>query len=80
MLTVDELWTRFPGESQIRHELIGGEHFVTPNRSRAINFSLAGSISRLSRTCGRTQTVDRSSACRSTLFCLPTTWSRLTSS
>jgi Uma2 family endonuclease len=31
MLTVKELWTRFPGEYRIRHELIGGEHFVTPN-------------------------------------------------
>ena len=31
MLTVTELWTRFPGEWRIRHELIGGEHFVTPN-------------------------------------------------
>jgi Uma2 family endonuclease len=29
MLTVNELWTRFPGEWRIRHELIGGEHFVT---------------------------------------------------
>lgn len=31
MLTVNELWTQFPGEWRIRHELIGGEHFVTPN-------------------------------------------------
>lgn len=31
MLTVAELWTRFPGEYKIRHELIGGVHFVTPN-------------------------------------------------
>lgn len=30
MLTVSELWNRFPGEWRIRHELIGGEHFVTP--------------------------------------------------
>lgn len=30
-LTVNELWTRFPGEYKIRHELIGGVHFVTPN-------------------------------------------------
>ena len=30
MLTVNELWTRFPGEyNDVRHELIGGEHFVT---------------------------------------------------
>jgi Uma2 family endonuclease len=29
MLTVGELWTRFPGEWRIRHELIGGEHFET---------------------------------------------------
>jgi Uma2 family endonuclease len=32
MLTVNELWTRFPGEyNSVRHELIGGAHFVTPN-------------------------------------------------
>ena len=31
MLTVNELWTKFPGEYKIRHELIGGVHFVTPN-------------------------------------------------
>jgi Uma2 family endonuclease len=32
MLTVNELWTRFPGEfNDVRHELIGGVHFVTPN-------------------------------------------------
>lgn len=31
MLTVNELWTRFPGEyNDVRHELIGGVHFVTP--------------------------------------------------
>ena len=30
MLTVNQLWTRFPGEyNDVRHELIGGEHFVT---------------------------------------------------
>ena len=29
-LTVQELWALFPGEYHVRHELIGGEHFVTP--------------------------------------------------
>jgi Uma2 family endonuclease len=29
-LTVEELWTMFPDEYHVRHELIGGEHFVTP--------------------------------------------------
>lgn len=29
-LTVKELWALFPGEYHVRHELIGGEHFVTP--------------------------------------------------
>lgn len=30
-LTVQELWTLFPDEGGPRHELIDGEHFVTPN-------------------------------------------------
>lgn len=29
-LTVDELWMLFPDETHVRHELIGGVHFVTP--------------------------------------------------
>ena len=29
-LTVQELWALFPGEYHVRHELIDGEHFVTP--------------------------------------------------
>ena len=29
-LTVQELWTLFPDEGGPRHELVGGEHFVTP--------------------------------------------------
>lgn len=29
-LTVKELWALFPGEYHVRHELIDGEHFVTP--------------------------------------------------
>ncbi len=29
-LSVDELWAMFPDEDGLRHELIDGEHFVTP--------------------------------------------------
>ena len=29
-LTVEELWAMFPDEDGLRHELIDGEHFVTP--------------------------------------------------
>ncbi len=29
-LTVNELWAMFPDETHVRHELIGGVHFVTP--------------------------------------------------
>lgn len=28
-LTVSELWALYPDETHVRHELIGGEHFVT---------------------------------------------------
>lgn len=28
-LTVNELWALYPDETHVRHELIGGEHFVT---------------------------------------------------
>lgn len=30
-LTVNELWARFPDETHVRHELIDGVLFVTPN-------------------------------------------------
>lgn len=30
-LTVNELWALFPDETHVRHELIDGVHFVTPN-------------------------------------------------
>ena len=29
-LTVEELWAMCPDEDGLRHELIDGEHFVTP--------------------------------------------------
>lgn len=30
-LSVDDLWAMFPDEDGLRHELIDGEHFVTPS-------------------------------------------------
>ena len=46
-LSVDDLWAMFPDEDGLRHELIDGEHFVTPTPKRkhqAISMNLSGMI------------------------------------